>query len=304
MELEGLELLSEKECRWLLHETRVGRVAISVGEVPAVFPVNYAVAGDEILFFTGEGTKLRAAAAGATVTFEIDQMDPFARTGWSVMVVGAARERREPAAIVGAERFGLRPWVGGDRFHLVAVAIDFVSGRRIGPAIDLRHRPRMQGGGGVGPQSPIGALAERPVRITADSTLQVAADAMRAGRVSAVLAGADEAIVTERDLTRGLDTGLGPRDPVAAVWVTDLITVDEDTTVVEGAAEMLRHEIRHLVVHNWRGEFIGLVSLREVLAVLVDAMDPAVWLTIQQTLSVRTSPGPDETPSPAKTRRG
>lgn len=79
---------------------------------------------------------------------------------------------------------------------------------------------------------------------------------------------------------------------MAAVWVTDLITVDEDATVVEAAAEMLRHEIRHLVVHNWRGEFIGLVSLRDVLAVLVDAMDPAVWLLIQETLAGRTGSWP------------
>lgn len=199
MELEGLELLSEEECRWLLHQTQVGRVALSVGEVPAVFPVNYMVAGDEILFFSGEGTKLRAAVARTTVTFEVDHMDPFARIGWSVMVVGAAHERNEPAAVAGVERFGLRPWAGGDRFHLIAVAMEFLSGRRIGRVIDLRHRPRLRHDRGVrphdrgvGPHSRIGGLAQRPVRVGAGSTLQVAADAMRTGGVSAVLAGADQ----------------------------------------------------------------------------------------------------------------
>ena len=68
MNLEGLELMSEQECRWLLCQARVGRVAVSRGEVPAVFPVNYMVAGEEILFFTGEGTKLRAAAANTTAS--------------------------------------------------------------------------------------------------------------------------------------------------------------------------------------------------------------------------------------------
>jgi CBS domain-containing protein len=288
MDLEGLELLSDQECRWLLRQARVGRVAVSLGEVPAVFPVNYTVAGEEILFFTAEGTKLRAAQAGATVTFEVDHIDLFAQTGWSVMVVGAARERNEPAVIAGAERFGLRPWAGGDRFHLVAIAIDFLSGRRIGEVIDLRHQPQRRGWGRVGPHSGVAGLAQRPVRIGADRTLQAAADAMREANVSAVLAGADVAIVTERDLTRALNAGLGPDDRVAAIWVTDLICVDEDTTVVEAAAEMLRHEIRHLVLRNWRGEVSGVVSLRDVLAVLVDAMDPEVWVFVQQTLSVST----------------
>jgi hypothetical protein len=49
---------------------------------------------------------------------------------------------------------------------------------------------------------------------------------------------------------------------------------------------MLRHEIRHLLLRNWRGEVTGVVSLRDVLGVLLDATDPAVWILIRQTLSV------------------
>ena len=50
MDLEGVDLLSEQECRWLLGQARVGRVAVSLGELPVMFPVNYAVAGDEFCF--------------------------------------------------------------------------------------------------------------------------------------------------------------------------------------------------------------------------------------------------------------
>jgi nitroimidazol reductase NimA-like FMN-containing flavoprotein (pyridoxamine 5'-phosphate oxidase superfamily) len=110
MDLEGVDLLSEQERRWLLGQARVGRVAVSLGALPAVFPVNYSVAGDEILFFTGEGTKLRAAAANVAVAFEVDHLDAFTQTGWSVLVAGTARERTEPAVIAAAERSGLRPW--------------------------------------------------------------------------------------------------------------------------------------------------------------------------------------------------
>ena len=168
MDLEGLHLLSEQECRGLLDQARVGRVAVSLGEVPAVFPVNYMVAGDEIWFFTAEGTKLRAARAKATVTFEVDQIDPLTEAGWSVIVVGTARERVDPAVVDDARRAGLRPWAAGDRFHLVAIAMDFLSGRRIGEVIDLRERTASAGGPVPGPpHSWVGGFADPAVRLGA-----------------------------------------------------------------------------------------------------------------------------------------
>ena len=288
MDLEGVDLLSEQECRWLLGQARVGRVAVSFGELPAMFPVNYAVAGDEILFFTGEGTKLRAATAGVTVAFEVDHIDAFTQTGWSVLVAGTARERTEPAVIAAAERSGLRPWARGDRFHLIGIAIDFVSGRRVGEVVEATGPLPPDAKQPVGPHSSVAAVAQPPVRVGRQWTLQAAADTMRDANVSLVLVGRDEAILTERDLRRALNAGLGSQDAVAATCVTDMISVDHDTTVVQAAADMLRHEIRHLLVHNFRGEVVGVVSLRDVVRVLVDAMDPAVWVLLQETLSVRT----------------
>jgi CBS domain-containing protein len=207
------------------------------------------------------------------------------------MVVGQAHERNEPAVIDGAKRAGLRPWATGDRFHLIAVPMDFVSGRRIGEATERQHPSRHRDLQMVGPHSPVGGLAQHPVRVRADWTLQAAADAMREANVSAVLVGSDQAIVTERDLSRALSTGLGPQDRVAAICVTDLISVDDETPVVATAAHMFRHEIRHVLLRNWRGEVTGVVSLRDVLGVLLDAMDPAVWVQIRQTLLVSTHSG-------------
>ena len=72
---DGLDILSEGECRRLLEQTRVGRVVIATGGIAVVFPVNYGVIGGDILFFTGEGTKLAAAERSTTVTFEADAVD-------------------------------------------------------------------------------------------------------------------------------------------------------------------------------------------------------------------------------------
>jgi uncharacterized protein len=288
MKPDGLEVLSERQCRWLLAQERVGRVAVSDGALATVFPVNYSVVSDEILFFTGEGTKLRAATLNARITFEVDHIDPFAQAGWSVLVVGMAREVTEPVVVAGARASGLRPWAPGDRARLVALTTELVSGRRIGDKVDLREQGPNTGLAMIGPQSPVSAVARPPIRVGAGWSLQAAAHAMREANVSSVLVDPDTAIVTERDLTQALSAGLDPDSAVAAVSVTDLISVEQDATVVEAAGEMLRHEIRHLVVCNHRGDVVGMVSLRDIMRILVDAMDPAVWVVLRQSLSVRS----------------
>jgi CBS domain-containing protein len=287
IDLEGLEILPEEECRHLLRQASLGRVGVSVGALPVVLPVNYIMAGEEVLFFTAEGTKLRAATANAVVAFEVDQYNALARTGWSVLVVGMAREREDPAVVNGAIAAGLRPWVGGDRSRLVAVSTEVVSGRRILPPADA-------GSPGestvvVGPSSRVGALAHTPVRVGADWTLGQTALALRAANVSSAMVGNDEAIVTERDLTRALTAGLGPDAGVASVCVTDFVSIDQATTVVDAAGAMLDYDVRHLVVHNHRGATVGLVSLRDLVRVLVDAMDPAIWVVLSQRLAVHAA---------------
>jgi CBS domain-containing protein len=100
---------------------------------------------------------------------------------------------------------------------------------------------------------------------------------MREANVSSALVGDGKAIVTERDLARTLAAGLGPEAAVSVFAVADPITIPAATGVVDAAAEMLRKEIRHLVV-TAHGEVLGVVSLRDVMAVLLQATDPTVWV--------------------------
>jgi CBS domain-containing protein len=268
----------------LLALERIGRVAVALGALPVVFPVNYVTAGDEVLFFTAEGTKLQAATDNRIVSFEVDHFDPDTETGWSVLAVGTARERTEPTVVAGARDAGLRPWAAGDRPHLVAITTEILSGRRIGGDVDLAERADAGPAWIVGPHSPIGMLAQRPLRVDPACSLAVVADLMGASRISSVLLGNDEAIVTETDIARALRHGLSPDARASAVATIGLVAVDEDATVVEAAAVMLRHELRHLVVHNHRGRVTGVVGLHDLVHVLLDAMDPAVWVMLRRAL--------------------
>jgi len=134
----GLEILSTEECQDLLRRATIGRVAVTVGTLPAVFPVNYALLGDDIVFFTGAGTKLRAAVDQAVVAFEVDDFGATPAYGWSVLAVGRATEITDGEPLAGARRLRLRPFAGGDRSHLVRIRPEFLSGRRVctGPVAD------------------------------------------------------------------------------------------------------------------------------------------------------------------------
>ena len=136
---EGLELLDETECLGLMARASVGRVGVTVGALPAIFPVNFALSDGAVVFRTGEGTKLAAATDQAVVAFEVDDWDPVEHTGWSVLAVGKACVVDDPDEVARLRRLPLGPWAGGTREHFVWMPVEFVSGRRIdhtGGAVD------------------------------------------------------------------------------------------------------------------------------------------------------------------------
>ena len=106
-------------------------MAVTVGALPAVFPVNYAVEGDHVYFRTAPGTKLEAASHNAIVAFQIDHIDPEAHTGWSVLVVGPSSVLDDPDAVERLADLPLPRWISGGPETLVALKAELVSGREI-----------------------------------------------------------------------------------------------------------------------------------------------------------------------------
>ena len=127
----GLEVLSRAECVRLLAGAHIGRVGVSVGALPTVLPVNFAVVDEAIVLRTAPGSKLDAALNNAVVAFEVDSVDPMYHTGWSVLVQGVASEVVDPAERERLRTAPLRPWADHDRDRFVRIYIDLVSGRRL-----------------------------------------------------------------------------------------------------------------------------------------------------------------------------
>jgi uncharacterized protein len=131
----GLEVLERDECLRLLGTATLGRIGVTSGALPTVLPINFRFDGSRILFRTGVGTKLDAATQNAVVAFEVDQIDPFAHTGWSVVVQGVAHELTDPDELEEVQRPPLARWAPGEDHRVVAIAPEIVSGRRIVPGV-------------------------------------------------------------------------------------------------------------------------------------------------------------------------
>ena len=130
--------LDENECLRLIGPGGIGRIAYVGRFGPAVLPVNYELQGGAIVFRTAEhgplDEDLRTGIANADykVAFEIDDMDPAARQGWSVLIQGPAHHVTGDDEDV-VRRTGVEPWAPGDRELFVRIVPSRITGRRIGP---------------------------------------------------------------------------------------------------------------------------------------------------------------------------
>ena len=117
----------------MLGEATLGRVAVVVGALPAIFPVNFALIAGQVVFSTGVGTKLTAALDGGVVAFEADHVDPEKRAAWSVQVVGESMLVEPSSDMEAAALVAVRALAPLPRHFLVKIRPNFVSGRRLPP---------------------------------------------------------------------------------------------------------------------------------------------------------------------------
>jgi nitroimidazol reductase NimA-like FMN-containing flavoprotein (pyridoxamine 5'-phosphate oxidase superfamily) len=133
-----LDAIASKECWNLLAGQQIGRLSFTAqGGLPVIVPVNFVADDRTIVFRTGRGPKLTAAARLEVVAFEADQIDIETRTGWSVVVIGQAALVTDWSERQRLDSLGLHPWVAGPRDEYVVITPRNVAGRFIRPSQDL-----------------------------------------------------------------------------------------------------------------------------------------------------------------------
>jgi hypothetical protein len=132
-----MEELDEDECRRLLAEHHLGRLAVPDFGGPVIFPVNYVLDQGLVIFRTDPGSKLDAASEREQVAFEVDAVDEATRTGWSVVVRGTLAEVTDPYDLSRLRTLPLYPWAPGKKTRYVRVRPRKITGRRIAIPAEL-----------------------------------------------------------------------------------------------------------------------------------------------------------------------
>jgi signal-transduction protein with cAMP-binding, CBS, and nucleotidyltransferase domain len=130
---------------------------------------------------------------------------------------------------------------------------------------------------GIRLSDPVGSLVDAAVAtIRSTATLREAASALAADAVGLLVVvgprGVD-GVLSERDLV----TALADEVDIDQARVRDhasseLVSVEEDATIVDAAAAMAAAEVRHLAITR-QGEVVGVVSIRDVVHVLLEQPD-------------------------------
>ncbi len=124
---EPVLALTDGECWDRLGQQELGRLVTHVGDVIDIFPVNYIVDGESLLFRTAEGSKLFEITISSDVLFEVD--DHTDAEAWSVVVRGRARPLETTSEVERADGLGLKPWIPTLKYVYVRIEPTSLSGR-------------------------------------------------------------------------------------------------------------------------------------------------------------------------------
>ncbi|MGZ4608982.1 MAG: pyridoxamine 5'-phosphate oxidase family protein [Actinomycetes bacterium] len=126
----GVMVLPEHMCWMMLRTAEVGRLAVSVNNVPDIFPVNYVVDHGTIVFRTAAGSKLTASGSNPLVAFEVDGYDAPSEEAWSVVVKGRAEEINHLHERIESMDLPLFPWHAAPKSRFVRITPESMSGRK------------------------------------------------------------------------------------------------------------------------------------------------------------------------------
>jgi uncharacterized protein len=128
---QGFAALGESASWALLPPSGVGRVAWvdPTGRIMVV-PVNYGLDGRTVVLRTGDTTLLDAATAARRCGFQVEDLEPGLRSGWTVLIDGTLSEVDDEDIV---DRLAplVDPWLREPRPHVLLLQVAQVTGRSL-----------------------------------------------------------------------------------------------------------------------------------------------------------------------------
>ncbi|MFL4474425.1 pyridoxamine 5'-phosphate oxidase family protein [Paeniglutamicibacter sp. MACA_103] len=141
-----VETLESNQCLELLRAVSLGHLAVSRGDMPQIFPINFTVDHGTVVFRTGPGTKLDTLRAQPHVAFQADGVNQETGVAWSVMVQGKAELFGGIEETLDSFNLMLFPWESGPKDQFVRVVPTSMTGRRFKVADPLTWWKHMRHG--------------------------------------------------------------------------------------------------------------------------------------------------------------
>jgi hypothetical protein len=146
-----VEMLSGRECRGYLAQVGIGRVAVTIDALPAIYTVPFVLDGEHLLIRVGQRSALRRALTGSVVAFSADRFDESKEDSWSVLVRGVGEEVSDEALAVSLRALPLRSFgEAPERDCFVRLPLTQTSGTRAhrpeGGGVGRRTKPRLEAG--------------------------------------------------------------------------------------------------------------------------------------------------------------
>jgi len=128
-----IEDLSEAQCFERIRQGGVGRFVFQESGGPAAVPVNFGLAGEQVVFRVEQRSHLRDMLQGP-VAFEVDHTAPESGAGWSVLIRGTGAEvgmEQVPGLLHKMGSAFPHPWAEVVHNVWVAITARTVTGRRL-----------------------------------------------------------------------------------------------------------------------------------------------------------------------------
>ena len=128
-----VEELSEQQCLELADGETIARFVFQDSEGPAALPINFGLAGKDIIFRTESGSHFLEVLHGP-VAIEMDSIDTETGMGWSILLRGQGREVPLDAVPELLKQMGdnfPHPWAEGVHNVWIAVTAEKITGRRL-----------------------------------------------------------------------------------------------------------------------------------------------------------------------------